>query len=77
MLAKSLKTVFNKDHFVVNLVYQISIKNRKMTWNINQIIYILDNLQFMQLLFLYSFVNKISIIISSMLVQKQAPGGVL
>ena len=77
MLAKSLKTVFNKDHFVVNLVYQISIKNRKMTWNINQVIYILDNLQFMQLLFLYSFVNKISIIISSMLVQKQAPGGVL
>ena len=77
MLAKSLKTVFNEDHFVVNLVYQISIKNRKMTWNINQVIYILDNLQFMQLLFLYSFVNKISIIISSMLVQKQAPGGVL
>ena len=31
VLAKSLKTAFNKDHFIVNLVYQISIKNGKMT----------------------------------------------
>ena len=34
VLTKSLKTVFDKDHFVVNLLYQVSIKNVKMTWNI-------------------------------------------
>ena len=27
VLAKSLRTVFNEDHFIVNLLYQISIKN--------------------------------------------------
>ena len=31
VLAKSLKTAFNKDHFIVNLVYQISAKIGKMT----------------------------------------------
>ena len=35
VLAISLKTVFNEDDFIANLFYQISIKNRKMTWNIS------------------------------------------
>ena len=35
VLAKSLKTVFDEDHFVLNLLYQISVKNGKMTWNIS------------------------------------------
>ena len=34
-LAEFLKTVFDKGHFIVNLFYQISIKNGKMTWNIS------------------------------------------
>ena len=35
MLAKSLKTVFDEDHFIVNFLDQISIKNGKMTWDIS------------------------------------------
>ena len=44
VFAKSLKTVFNEDHFILNLLYQTSIKNEKMTWNIGWVIYILGGL---------------------------------
>ena len=35
VLAKSLKTVFDEDNFIINMFYQISIKNGKMNWNIS------------------------------------------
>lgn len=35
VLAKSLKTIFNEDHFIANLVHQNSIENGKMTWNVS------------------------------------------
>ena len=35
VLKKSLKTNFNNNQFIVNLVYQVSIKNGKMTCNIS------------------------------------------
>ena len=35
VLAKSLKTIFNEDHFIANLVYQNSIENGNMTWNVS------------------------------------------
>ena len=35
VLAKSLKTIFNEDHFIANLVYQNSIEDGKMTWNVS------------------------------------------
>ena len=44
LFPKFQKTVFNKDHFIVNLVYQISIKKGKITWNISYVIYFSDDL---------------------------------
>ena len=44
VLPKPLKTILGEDFFTVNLFYQIPIKNEKMTWNISQVIYTLDDL---------------------------------
>ena len=44
VLPKPVKTILGEDFFTVNLFYQIPIKNEKMTWNISQVIYTLDDL---------------------------------
>ena len=47
VLAKPLKTVFNEAHFIVNLLYQNSIKKDDV--NISLVIYILVDLQYFQM----------------------------
>ena len=44
VLTKSLKTIFDEDHFILNLLYQILIKNGNKTRNISYVIYILNDL---------------------------------
>ena len=41
-LKKSWKTFFHEDHFIITLLYQISIKNGRMTWNIARLFVIAD-----------------------------------